>query len=252
VQYGVLGVGEIATAIVTGLCEGVEAPPGVLLSPRNPERAAALAARHPSVSVAADNQALIDGSSVLVLAIRPQDVHAILGPLRFRHDQPVISLLAGVSLAELAVLVAPADDLARAIPLPPVARRAGITAVHRGTPAARSLFGALGGVVVVDDPDAFEAMSAATATIAAHIQYVAAISGWLSAHGVAREEAERYVASMFAGVAEKLRDGDLAKLARVHATPGGSNERFAALLEQAGTFDLVGRSLDAILERLRA
>jgi pyrroline-5-carboxylate reductase len=244
-EYGLLGVGEIAAAIVTGLCEGVEEPPTVLLSPRSRERAAALADRHPSVSVAPDNQALVDGCAVLVLAIRPQDARAILGGLRFRPDQPVISLLAGVSLAGLAELVAPARDLARAIPLPPVARRAGFTPVHPASAAACDLFGRLGEAAVIEDEDAFGAMSVASGTIAAHLRYLAAIGRWLSRQGVAPEQASRYVASVFAGVT--LGEGDdLAELARSYATPGGINERFAALLDEAGAFDLVERSLQAI------
>ena len=83
--YGVLGVGEIAGAMVTGLCEGVDDAPTVLLSPRNAERSAALAARYPSVAVAADNQAVVDGCATLVLSLRPQDARAILGELRFRR-----------------------------------------------------------------------------------------------------------------------------------------------------------------------
>jgi pyrroline-5-carboxylate reductase len=43
--YGVLGVGAIGAAIVTGLCENVEDAPEVLLSPRNAGIAAGLAQR---------------------------------------------------------------------------------------------------------------------------------------------------------------------------------------------------------------
>lgn len=42
-EYGVLGVGAIGAAIVTGLCEDVDDAPKVLLSPRNAEVAAGLA-----------------------------------------------------------------------------------------------------------------------------------------------------------------------------------------------------------------
>jgi pyrroline-5-carboxylate reductase len=240
--YGVLGVGEIAGAMVTGLCEGVDDAPTVLLSPRSAERSAALAARYPSVAVAADNQAVVDGCATLVLSLRPRDARAILGELRFRPDQPVISVIAGVSLAELAAIVAPADELARAIPLPPVARRAGVTPVHPGGEAACALFDRLGGVAAVEDAGAFEAMSAASGTVAAYLEYQAAIAAWLARHGVPPAQASRYVASIFAGVGGE---------ASSYATPGGINERFAALLDEAGVFDAVGRSLDTVLDGLR-
>jgi pyrroline-5-carboxylate reductase len=253
-DYGVLGVGEIGAAIVTGLCQDVGDAPRILLSPRNAGRAAALAARFPSVSVAAGNQELASRCSALVLSVRPGDARAILGGLTFQPGQAIISLIAGVPGSELAPLVAPARDIARAIPLPPVARRAGITPVHPGTPAARALFDRLGGSSDVEEAGAFEAMSAASGTIAAHLRYLATISGWLSGQGVAREQAARYVSSVYATVAEDLgaSDGDLDGLARAHATPGGLNERFSALLEAAGVFDAVGQSLQAVYDKLQA
>ena len=251
-EYGVLGVGEIGAAIVTGLCADTENPPLVLLSPRNAEKAAALAARFPSVTVAPDNQALVDRSAVVVLAVRPGDAPAVLGGLSFRPGQAVISLLAGVTRAELAPLVAPARDIARAIPLPPVARRAGITPVYPGTAAARALFGRLGGSADVADVRAFEAMSAATGTVAAHLRYLAVISDWLSEQGVEREQAARYVRSVFSGLSGDLDDSraDLDDLIRAHATPGGLNERFSVLLGQAGLFRTVRQSLQSLYQGL--
>ena len=56
------------------------------------------------------------------------------------------------------------------------------------------------------------------------------------------------------GIADTLRDSpeDLASLVREHATPGGINEQFSTALRDAGAFELIGRSLDAVLERLQA
>lgn len=252
-EYGILGVGEIGTAIVTGLCANTENPPPVLLSPRNAEKAAALAARFPSVAVAPDNQALVDRSSVIVLAVRPADAPAVLGGLSFRAGHAVISLLAGVSGAELGPLVAPARDIARAIPLPPVARRTGITPVYPGTAAARALFARLGGTADVADARAFEAMSVATGTVAAHLRSVAVISDWLSEQGVEREQAARYVRSVFSGLAGDLdSQAGLDDLVRAHATPGGINERYSALLGDAGLFRTLRRSLETVYQGLAA
>ena len=63
----------------------------------------------------------------------------------------------------------------------------------------------------------------------------------------------RYVRSVFANVAEDLGSGrgNLDELARAHATAGGINERFSAMLEEAGVFDTVSRSLQAIYNTLQ-
>lgn len=71
--YGVLGVGSIGAAIVTGLCENVDEAPKVLLSPRNARISAGLARRFATVDVASDNQAVVDGARVVLVCVGPAD-----------------------------------------------------------------------------------------------------------------------------------------------------------------------------------
>jgi pyrroline-5-carboxylate reductase len=251
--YGVLGVGAIGGAIVTGLCEDVDDAPKVLLSPRNAEIAAGLAQRFANVDVASDNQAVVDGSPVVIVCVRPQVAQAVLAELRFPTDRVVISAMAGVGVTALQRLVAPATDVARVIPLPSVARREGITPVHPPNAAATALFDRLGETVELADVKMFEALSASTATIAAHFAYLNAIAAWLESQKIPAPAATRYVASMFAGLAEATRSGErFEQLAREHATRGGTNEQFLNELEQGGTFEQVGLGLRHVLERLNA
>jgi pyrroline-5-carboxylate reductase len=251
--YGVLGVGAIGAAIVTGLCENVDDPPKVLLSPRNAEIAAGLAQRCATVDVAADNQAVVDGAGVVVLCVRPQVAQTVLAELRFPADRVVISAMAGVPVTALQRLVAPATDVARVIPLPSVARREGITPVHPPNAAATALFDRLGETVELADVKAFEAFSASTATIAAHFAYLNAIAAWLELQEIPAPAATRYVASMFAGLAEATRSGErFEQLAREHATSGGINEQFLNELEQGGMLEGVHLGLQRVLDRLNA
>jgi pyrroline-5-carboxylate reductase len=77
--YGIIGVGAIGAAIVTGLCEGAQDAPSVVLSPRNASRAADLASRFRAVTLAKTNQDVIDGASVVLLCIRPAEAKSALG-----------------------------------------------------------------------------------------------------------------------------------------------------------------------------
>ena len=250
-SYGVIGVGAIAAAIVTGLCEDVEDAPEVLLSPRNAEIAAGLAHRFPTVELAADNQAVVDGASVVLVCVRPQVAEDVLAELRFPADRTVISAMAGVSVLALQQLVAPAMDIARVIPLPSVARRDGITPVHPPNPAAKALFDRLGESVELVDVAAFDAFSASTATVAAHFAYLNTIAGWLESQEIPSSAATRYVAAMFAGLAEATRSrAPFEQLAREHATAGGINEQFRNHLEQSGAFEDVSLGLQLVLDRL--
>jgi pyrroline-5-carboxylate reductase len=250
--YGVLGVGAIGAAIVTGLCENVDDAPKVLLSPRNAEIAAGLAQRFVTVDVAPDNQAVVDGAPVVIVCVRPQVAQTVLAELRFPADRVVISAMVGVPVTTLQRLVTPATDVARVIPLPSVARRDGITPVHPPNAAATALFDRLGETVELADAKAFEAFSASTATIAAHFAYLNTIAAWLESQEVPAPAATRYVASMFAGLAEATRSGErFEQLAREHATPGGINEQLLNGLEQGGTFEHVSLGLQRVLDRLK-
>jgi pyrroline-5-carboxylate reductase len=251
--YGVLGVGAIGAAIVKGLCESVDDAPKVLLSPRNTGITAGLAQLFATVDVAADNQAVVDGAPVVVVCVRPQDAQAVLAELRFPADRVVISAMAGVPVKTLQRLVAPATDVVRVIPLPSVARRDGITPVHPPNAAATALFDRLGETVELADVKAFEAFSASTATIAAHFAYLSTIATWLESQEIPAPAATRYVASVFAGLAEATRSGaSFQQLARDHATSGGINEQFLNGLEEGGTFEQVSLGLQRVLDRLNA
>ncbi|HEV8331849.1 MAG TPA: NAD(P)-binding domain-containing protein [Steroidobacteraceae bacterium] len=250
--YGIVGVGAIATAIVTGLCERVPDAQRIVLSPRNAERVADLASRFPTVRVARSNQEVIDESSVVLLCLRPQDARSVLPDLKFSAHQEIVSAMAGIQIATLRELVAPAQNIARVIPLPSVATREGATPVFPPTAAAKALFDQLGTAIEIPNERAFEATSASTATIAAHFAYLNAICRWLIAQGVSEMAARQQVAATFAGLAPQLRGhvADFAEGARDHATPGGTNEQFLGILEQARVFDAVETGLNRVLERL--
>jgi pyrroline-5-carboxylate reductase len=252
-DLGIVGVGAIAEAIVTGLCEGHDAPVSIHLSPRSAGRANRLAARYRSVQVVDGNQAVVERADVVLLCVRPQDARAALSDVAFRAPQAVISVMAGIQIDALRRLVAPAEALVRAIPLPAVARRAGLTAIYPRHELARAIFEPLGGVIAVDDERALDALSASTATIAAHLAYLDAISRWLGDRGIPQADATRYVAAVFGALSGTLRGSqpiDFGTLADEYATAGGINEQFLTALRRAGTFEIVDRALDDVAHRL--
>jgi pyrroline-5-carboxylate reductase len=250
--YGVLGVGSIATAIVSGLCDGVAEPPEIVLSPRNADRAADLAARLPTVRLAVDNQQVVDDSDVVVVCLLPSHAAEVLAGVRFRADHAVVSAVAGFPVARLAGLVRPATDIARSIPLPAVATRESVTPVYPATRAATGLYDRLGGSMEILDESAYEAVAAASATVAAYFRYLGTIADWLAGHGMPIAAAHRYVADTFAALSGELDSAevDFITLAQAHTTPGGLNEQFVRHLDTAGTYESVRAGLDAVLKRV--
>ena len=247
---GVIGVGSIASAIVSGLCRRADSQ-NLLLSPRNPQLSRALAAQYPGVRVAASNEAVARESSLVLLCLRPS--HAgLLRNLPFRKDASIVSVMAGLSVAALRAIIGPVGSIARAIPLPSVAVGRGVTPVFPFTDPARSLFAGLGTVVEVADESSFNLFSASTATVAAHFAYLGRIGDWLAARGIAPLEARQYVAAMFGELAASLQnpDPDFQRLGKEHATPGGINEQFARFMTGRGVWQTVDEGLDQIRLRL--
>lgn len=249
--YGLIGVGAIASAIVAGMSDGAEAPPTILLSPRNASLAAELASRYRNVQVCASNQAVVDGASTLILCLRPQDAPPVLRTLRFSAEQSIVSVMAGISIETLHSLVAPATTIARCIPLPSVAHREGVTVILPRGGAAKALFDQLGGTIELESQQVFDAFSAATATVAAHFEYLDTISSWLAARGVSPNNAVRYVASLFIGLTPALRSGEsFQRLAQDHTTPGGINELFVNHVRDHGVYRLVDEGLDKVSRKI--
>lgn len=246
-DLAVLGVGSIAEAIVTGLSASDPAR-RIVLSPRNAERAGRLVARHPAVWVASDNQAAIDAADSVLLCLRAVDAPRVLSALSFRPAQRLISVMPSPGVDELTQLVGPVAEISRAIPAVAVAGRAGFTPVHPAGGAAQSLFDELGSTMALEQERLLDATSAASATVATYFAYLQTIVAWLAAKGVDQQQAQRLIASVFAGAsAELVESSDFAALARQHATPGGQNERLVTAMRAAGVFETLIGGLDGLV-----
>lgn len=251
---GFLGTGTIAAAIVEGLCLTPDAGP-IIVSPRNADIAADLAARFANVRIAESNQAVLDGSDTVMLAVRPQIAGEVLRELHFRPDHKVVSLIATVSLDYLRGVVAPATDVIRAVPLPAVARRQGPTAVYPPDPAIVALFDTLGTAVALDNEGEFDAFSTTTAVMASYFAFAGTVTRWMERNGIAPATARAFVGQMLAGLSGASAahpDRSFAELADEHQTRGGLNEQIYRAISQDGSLVNLDRALDGVLQRLRA
>lgn len=252
-KLGFVGTGALSSAIVTGLksLPGEETP--VVVSPRNEEIAADLAARYPDVRIAAGNQGVLDQSDTVMLAVRPQIAREVLGELRFRADHHVISLIATVSHEEIASLVAPATHVSKALPMPMIARLQGATLICPPDPTVAAFFGRLGGVIELEDSSEFDTLSVVTATYASYFKYLDTIDAWVRGQGVAGDKSRDYITSIFKALAnapDTAPDEDFMHLSQDYATRGGINEQVLRELTERGTFEAFAESLGRVHKRV--
>ena len=249
--YGVLGVGSLASFIVTGLCEGVDAP-AIVLSPRNAEVSGRLAAAYPTVTVAADNQAVLDAADVVLVLLRRVHSDALVH-LNWRPEHVVVSSVAGLPVTQLADLVAPACEVARAVAMPAVATRSSRTPVHPPVPAVMALFERLGGALAIESGDEFEAIFTSMGTVVPFFEYLKVLADFLGAHGVGSDDAQRLVAATFIGAVAQLQGKahpDFAEIIRENAPPGGGNEQLTNLMREEDVFGGMARAIEEVHRRL--
>lgn len=254
-KLGFVGTGALTAAIVTGLKSVADNSVSVLLSPRNEEIAANLALRFDDVQVASDNQAVLDGSDMVMLAVRPQVAHEVIPSLQFRADHHVVSLIATLSLEEIATLVAPARKLTKALPMPMIALRQGATILCPPDKDIAAFFGSLGKAIEVESASEFDALSVVTATYASFFKYLDTVHAWLKDQGVDEIKGRDYIATLFKALAnapDASPTSGFMHLSQEYATRGGINEQILRELTNAGLFDTFTQSLSGVHKRIVA
>ncbi len=83
---GFIGTGTITEAVVSGLCTLAEPPARIMVSPRNAARAQSLSERFQQVTVAPDNQSVVDSSDVVCIAICPGIANDVLEALELPRE----------------------------------------------------------------------------------------------------------------------------------------------------------------------
>lgn len=248
-RLGFVGTGTIVAAIIDGLEEVRGKDCSILVSPRSEEISQALAARYPNVKRAASNAAVVEGSDVVFLGMRPNQLDEVVAGLPFRAGQTIVSLLAGIACASIGERVVPATRILRCIPLPTIRLLKGPVALYPPDPQVEALLSGLGELIVVDKESDLFAMSNASAMMSSHYETQNAVIAWMRSRGMPQDAAEHYVRALYSGLAAVALDayahGESVDPAH-HETKGGLNERGRRYLREAGWFDEIGRALDVI------
>jgi len=196
-KIGCIGVGKIVGAIVEGLCTSGTDAPEIFLSPRNAEKSAALATKYAAVSRLESNQAVLDHSDIVIIALRPAVAVEILGGLRFDRRHIIVSLIPLLKYAGLLRAVAPAGEVSLAIPLPTVMHHRCPIPLFRAGEAVVRLFSRIGQPLTVADEDQLHALWTLTGLITPFYEQLGALSEWATTHAVPGATADAYIADMF-------------------------------------------------------
>ena len=249
-RIGVIGVGIIGEPLVRGLIRALGTDVELHLSPRNAGRAANLAAELPQVLVEPTSQEVVDNSDWVVLAVLVPVAEQVTRALRFRPDQHLVSLLAGVDIASLREWSG-LESITRMVPLPYVAQGAGPVASYPVTPELQEVFGGLGTLVPASDETELATMSMITSTQSAFFAVLAEVVGWAQHRALSPERAQEFAIAFYSALLAKaatLSPADLADHWQ-EMTPGGLNHTATTAFTDHGGVRSWSVALDAVHAR---
>jgi pyrroline-5-carboxylate reductase len=244
-RIGWIGAGQMATALAMGVLRGGGMPASAVIASDRCEDARKRFARATGGRTTADNLEVVDASDVVVLAVKPQQLGAVLGQLhgRFAGDKLAVSVAAGVRLAVLEKGLGSGARVVRVMPNTPCLVGQGASAYALGSSATaadgefvRAVLGMVGLAVQVDERllDAVTGLSGSGPAFA-YVMIEALADGGVGM-GLPRATALQLAAQTLRGAAEMvLATGEHPGVLKDRvASPGGTTIAGLAALESAG------------------
>ena len=252
-KLGFIGTGKITSSVVTGICRSKISFKKIILSPRNRNIAKKLKRKFKKVSIAKNNQEVINSSNWIFLAVTPTVGQKIIRNLKFKSTQTIISFISTMTLPQLKKAIKVKAIILRAIPLPPISLKKGPVPVFPPNKKVRNFFNKMGTTVEIRNEKLSKNFWSTSGMMAPFYELLSTMSNWLVKRGVKRDKAQQYITSLFVALSEDAvvnSKKDLKFLVKASQTPKGLNEQGVKELRKAGFFRSTEKTLNSILKRL--
>ena len=252
-NIGFLGTGRITSSVIEGIFKSKLKIKKIYISPRNRFIAKKLKKKFKRITISKDNQQLIDKSNWVFLAVTPKVGDKILKKLNFKKNQKIVSFISTINLAQLKKAIGKKVKIVRAIPLPPISIRKGPVPICPPDKQVKSFFNKLGTTVEIKNEKSSINFWATSGMMAPFYELLKVLSDWLVKRGIKRNEAQKYITSLFVALSEDSAINskkDLKYLVKDSQTSRGLNEQAVKQLRKAGFYRSLEKSLNSILKRL--
>ena len=251
-KIGIIGIGTIASAIVTGFCIK-KTGHDFYLSPRGAKKAAALAAEFSDVKVCTSNQEVIDNAEWIFITVQKSAFDA-LKELKFRKSHKVLNMAAEMKLSELKGITGETAILAHVVPLPMIVRGFGPLLVYPEIPAIGALFAPVGDAVYLSNLEDVRTFQLLTCLMSPYYMLLAELVKFADIHGVDHNLSIKFLHTLLSSLTRRAVETpncDLIELAN-DMTPGGYNEQSMNELLDNDAIAAWGNTLQNMHARLQA
>jgi pyrroline-5-carboxylate reductase len=254
-----IGGGNMAAALIGGLIGKGHAAGAICVVEIQAEARARLAAQHGVVCVDGMVTAAPLGEAV-VLAVKPQQMHAAAEALRpLLGRELVITIAAGIRLADLSRWLGGYRTMVRCMPNTPALIGAGITGLYASAQVgagqralAESILGAVGSTLWVPEEPMLDPVTAISGSGPAYVFYfIEALQQSAQEMGFSVTDARKLAVETFAGTARLAAQSqeDVTVLRERVTSKGGTTERALASMEADRVKELIVRALHAANRR---
>ena len=252
-NLGFIGTGKIARSVITGICNSEISYNKILISPRNRKVANSIKKKFKKIIIAKNNQEIVDNCNWVLLSITPTVGRKIIKELKFKSNQTVISFISTITLTQLKKAIKVKAKIIRAIPLPPISLKKGPVPICPPNKKVKDFFNKIGTTVEIKNEKSSINFWSTSGMMAPFYELLRVMTDWLVERGVKRNNAQKYITSLFLALSEDAAVNskkNLKYLVKESQTPKGLNEQGVKELTKAGFYKSLEKTLNSIHKRL--
>mgnify|MGYP006108183653 CR=1 FL=1 len=252
-KLGFIGTGKIASSVIKGICSSKISFTKIWISPRNKKIAGNLKKNFKKVIIAKNNQEIVDNCNWVFLSITPTVGHKIIKELKFKSNQTIISFISTITLAQLKKVIKVKAKIVRAIPLPPISLKKGPVPICPPNKKVKQFFDKVGTTIEIKNEKSSINFWATSGMMAPFYELLRVMTNWLVKKGVKRNNAQKYITSLFLALSEDAvvnSKKDLKYLVKDSQTPNGLNEQGVRELVRSGFYKKLEKTLNSLHKRL--
>ena len=250
-NIGFLGSGHITSSIIEGISKSKLKIKKIFISPRNKLISKKISKRFKKVTIAINNQQVIDRSNWVFLAVTPQVGNKILNKLKFNKNKKIISLISTINLEKLKKYTRN-KNIFRVIPLPFIGMRKGPIVICPKDNQLKNFFKNLGKVIELKNEKTSKAFWSTSSFMASFYFLLNQTSNWLTSKGIKKKDAEDYTRELFLALSEDAinkNKNSLKQLVLESQTPGGTNAYVLNQLKKKKFYKVQQTVLNSIFKK---
>ena len=252
-NIGFIGTGKIASSVITGICTSNISFTKIVISPRNRLISKKLSKKFKKVTIAKNNQEIVNSCNWIFLSITPTVGQKIIKELRFKSNQTIISFISTITLAQLKKAIKVKAKIVRAIPLPPISIKKGPVPICPPNKKVKEFFNKIGTTIEIQNEKSSINFWSISGMMASYYELLKVMINWLVKKGVKRDNAQQYITSLFLALSEDAvvnSKKDLKYLVKDSQTPNGLNEQSVRELTKINFYKKLEKTLNNIHKRL--